>query len=283
MPSTAPCRGSSSASWTDAGAGRGRPCGGAVAGGGVDHHDLVEHAPLAQRHQPLDDRPDGLGALASGEAHRHALAALGRDPLGWEAGVMKGPSVRKALAGGACHRLYYLNSLALDRTIEPWSALLDAGRDDGRLVREANEGPSEGRLTELPGELHPDLLAGLRGAGIERLYSHQAEALQAAWEGPLIVTTGTASGKSLCFNLPTLEVLCRDRRARALYLYPTKALAQDQARALNSLGLRRLRCAIYDGDTPREARAADPPLRQRGAHQPRHAPRGHPPQPRGVG
>jgi DEAD/DEAH box helicase domain-containing protein len=55
--------------------------------------------------------------------------------------------------------------------------------------------------------------------------------------GPTIVTTGTASGKSLCFNLPTLDVLCRDTRARALYLYPTKALAQDQARALNAFGL----------------------------------------------
>ena len=118
--------------------------GGAVAGGRVDHHDLVEHASLAQRHQPLDDRPDGRGALAGGEAHRHAPAALGGDPLGCEARVMKGPSVRKALAGGACHRLYYLNSLALDRTIEPWSALLDAGRSDGRLVREANEGPERG-------------------------------------------------------------------------------------------------------------------------------------------
>ena len=168
---------------------------------------------------------------------------------------MKGPSVRKALAGGPRHRLYYLNSLALDRTIEPWSALLDAGRGDGRLVREANEGPTDARLTELPSELHPDLLAGLRRTGIESLYAHQAQALEAAWEGPVIVTTGTASGKSLCFNLPTLEVLCRDRRARALYLYPTKALAQDQARALNALGLPRLRCAIYDGDTPREARA----------------------------
>ncbi len=71
----------------------------------------------------------------------------------------------------------------------------------------------------------------------------------------MIVTTGTASGKSLCFNLPTLDVLCHDRRARAIYLYPTKALAQDQARALTALGLGDLlRPAIYDGDTPREAR-----------------------------
>src|SRR5437899_6924427 len=60
----------------------------------------------------------------------------------------------------------------------------------------------------------------------------------------------------MCFNLPTLDVLCRDARARALYLYPTKALAQDQARALASFGLtKRVRPAIYDGDTPRETRA----------------------------
>ena len=71
-----------------------------------------------------------------------------------------------------------------------------------------------------------------------------------------MITTGTASGKSMCFNLPTLDVLSRDARARALYLYPTKALAQDQARALSSFGLtKRVRPAIYDGDTPREARA----------------------------
>ena len=69
------------------------------------------------------------------------------------------------------------------------------------------------------------------------------------------MTTGTASGKSLCFNLPSLDILLRDARARALYLYPTKALAQDQARAITALGLgEKVRPAIYDGDTPREAR-----------------------------
>jgi DEAD/DEAH box helicase domain-containing protein len=91
--------------------------------------------------------------------------------------------------------------------------------------------------------------------GIEHLYSHQAQALHAATEGPIMVTTGTASGKSMCFNLPTLHILCEQTRARALYLYPTKALAQDQARALAAFGLtKRVRPAIYDGDTPREAR-----------------------------
>ncbi len=146
--------------------------------------------------------------------------------------------------------------MALDRRIEPWSALLDEARGDGRLVQESTEGPRRARPCAPPSELHPDLLAALGRTGIERLYSHQRDAVHAAWDGPVIVTTGTASGKSLCFNLPTLDVLCRDRRARALYLYPTKALAQDQARALAGLGLgARVRPAIYDGDTPRETRA----------------------------
>ena len=138
---------------------------------------------------------------------------------------------------------------------EPWSSLLQAGREDERLVREATEGPSAAQLVDVPGELHPAVVQALSRAGIERLYAHQREALYAAWAGPTIVTTGTASGKSLCFNLPTLDVLCRDARARALYLYPTKALAQDQARALATFGLvKQVRPAIYDGDTPRAAR-----------------------------
>ncbi len=145
---------------------------------------------------------------------------------------------------------------ALERKLEPWSALLDEGRADERLVREVREGANGAQLVDVPRALHPEVLAALTGLGIERLYSHQAQAIRAATEGPTIVTTGTASGKSLCFNLPTLHILCEQSLARALYLYPTKALAQDQARALNAFGLsRRVRPAIYDGDTPREARA----------------------------
>src|SRR5512132_4662352 len=150
-----------------------------------------------------------------------------------------------------------MGRVAVTRRTEPWSALLDAGRSDDRLVREAYEGARAARVADVPADLHPALRQGLQTAGIERLYTHQAQALESAWEATTIVTTGTASGKSLCFNLPTLEVLCSDAKARALYLYPTKALAQDQARALNAFGLhKQVRPAIYDGDTKREERLA---------------------------
>ncbi|MHB8657095.1 MAG: DEAD/DEAH box helicase [Solirubrobacteraceae bacterium] len=113
----------------------------------------------------------------------------------------------------------------------------------------------------MPEDLNPEVIAALERRGVHTLYSHQAEALPAAFAGPTMVTTGTASGKSLCFQLPTLEVLTSDPSARALYLYPTKALAQDQARALHAFGLtKQIRPAIYDGDTPRQERAA---IRQR--------------------
>jgi DEAD/DEAH box helicase domain-containing protein len=170
--------------------------------------------------------------------------------------MMEGAGLRPTLGGSGRHRLYYLKSLALDRKTEPWSALLDAGLKDGRLVREAREGPGKAHFAAIPPELHLEVRTALERMGIEQLYSHQAQALRAASEGPTIVTTGTASGKSMCFNLPTLHILCGQARARALYLYPTKALAQDQARALTAFGLtKRVRPAIYDGDTPREARA----------------------------
>jgi DEAD/DEAH box helicase domain-containing protein len=147
--------------------------------------------------------------------------------------------------------------MAVTREIAPWAALLELGRADERLVAEAIEPERAARAVPIPEELHPLVQEALPRAGIEALYDHQAQALEAAWAGPTIVTTGTASGKSLCFNLPTLDVLCRDAKARALYLYPTKALAQDQARAINAFGLaKQVRPAIYDGDTPREQRLA---------------------------
>ena len=113
----------------------------------------------------------------------------------------------------------------------------------------------EARFAPLPEELHPRVRAALAALGIESLYGHQAEAWEAAARGEhFVVTTGTASGKTLAFNLPVLDALAREPKRRALYLYPTKALAQDQLRALGSFRLPKLRAAIYDGDTPADRR-----------------------------
>jgi DEAD/DEAH box helicase domain-containing protein len=141
-----------------------------------------------------------------------------------------------------------------------WEPTLGPGREDGRLVSETSEHSRPAKLVELPDSLHPDLAAALRGAGIESLYSHQLQAYETAREGNLILTSGTASGKSLSFNLPVLDGIANDPARRALYLYPTKALAQDQARKLSELGPPGVREAIYDGDTPREER---PSIRRR--------------------
>jgi len=139
---------------------------------------------------------------------------------------------------------------------EAWRAAIDPGRADGRLVAESAEREQEASAAPLPARLHPDLRAALERTGITALYSHQLEALRASEAGHVIVTSGTASGKSLAFNLPVLDALARDRKSRAVYLYPTKALAQDQARKLARLAPAGLGPAIYDGDTPREERAA---------------------------
>jgi len=119
----------------------------------------------------------------------------------------------------------------------------------------AAEPPRAPRLVPFPDGLHPALRAALAAQGIEQLYEHQAQAYAAVRAGRhVIVTTGTASGKTLAFNLPVLDALAADPKSRAIYLYPTKALAQDQARGLGQLAVPRVRPAIYDGDTPQERR-----------------------------
>jgi DEAD/DEAH box helicase domain-containing protein len=120
------------------------------------------------------------------------------------------------------------------------------------LAHLATEPPREARFAELPQELDPRVR---KAVGVDRLYAHQREAWAAAARGEhVLVTTGTASGKTLAFNLPVLDELARRPKSRALYLYPTKALAQDQFRTLSAYRVPRLRPAIYDGDTPVEQR-----------------------------
>lgn len=114
------------------------------------------------------------------------------------------------------------------------------------------------RYAPFPLALDERLQQALRGRGLDQLYTHQAAAVEAAARGQHpVVVTATASGKTLCYNLPVLNTLLRDNRATALYLFPTKALAHDQLTALNDLigdlG-RPISAQAYDGDTPRDKR-----------------------------
>ena len=129
-----------------------------------------------------------------------------------------------------------------------------AGRPQARHVRRLPERP--GHPVPWPDWVPADLRTSLAGRGIDQPWSHQAEAAEFAHAGdPVIVATGTASGKTLALWLPVLSDLLADDSATALYLSPTKALAHDQLRALESLELSGIRAAAYDGDTPAEERA----------------------------
>jgi DEAD/DEAH box helicase domain-containing protein len=135
--------------------------------------------------------------------------------------------------------------------VTAWADLLD----EEEVAYRGLEPARTARVESLPDDLDPRVASSLLGVGVTSLYRHQAEAWEAARRGEnVVVTTGTASGKSLAFNLPVLDAIAREPKTRALYVYPTKALAQDQARALAELRLKGLRPAIYDGDTPPEAR-----------------------------
>ena len=114
-------------------------------------------------------------------------------------------------------------------------------------------------LTSFPSSLDPRIGEALRRRGIAELYSHQARAWELIEKGHhVVVVTPTASGKTLCYNLPALQALVHQPDARVLYLFPTKALAQDQLAELEELArqLPEMRMFTYDGDTPQDARRA---------------------------
>ncbi len=122
----------------------------------------------------------------------------------------------------------------------------------------------EGTYADIPLPVDARLRAALAKRGIERLYSHQAEAFDHIQAGKhVVIVTPTASGKTLCYNLPVMNLLLQDPGARAMYLFPTKALAEDQLHefqaAVDEMGSE-IRAFTYDGDTPGDARKA---IRQR--------------------
>jgi DEAD/DEAH box helicase domain-containing protein len=106
-------------------------------------------------------------------------------------------------------------------------------------------------FAEWPDWAAEPVVTALRGTGVTRPWRHQRDAAELAWTGHnVVLATGTASGKSLAYQLPVLSTLLNDPKATALYLSPTKALGADQLRAVNALGLDGVRAASFDGDTP---------------------------------
>ncbi|MCB9101703.1 MAG: DEAD/DEAH box helicase [Anaerolineales bacterium] len=150
----------------------------------------------------------------------------------------------------------FLNQLKKDRAYQ------------NQLVHVERLGGRGARYASLEKPLLRSLVEAIKAGGAERLYSHQAQAIDAARAGRhVVVATSTASGKTLCYNVPVLEAVAANYQARAIYLFPTKALAQDQLRSLKNLTQRfkaaaennggplpTLRFGTYDGDTPQNSR-----------------------------
>lgn len=130
------------------------------------------------------------------------------------------------------------------------------GRFQSRIIATREVPGRDARYAPLPARLHPALARALASTGVTQLYCHQAEAFDAALAGEhVVVTTGTASGKSLSYLLPVIQAVLDDPSARAILLFPTKALTQDQLRAVLALvdqlgGAHRIEAGVYDGDTP---------------------------------
>ncbi|MBT3192056.1 MAG: DEAD/DEAH box helicase [Verrucomicrobia bacterium] len=142
-------------------------------------------------------------------------------------------------------------------------AFLDEVRADSQyadqIVHVHVEPPRDAEFADFPPQLSSELRAALNTIGIERLYGHQAEALRHAQSGgDVVIATSTASGKTLCYALRLLELLQRDAETRALLVFPTKALCQDQFQSFNRLlsavGLTGYLVGVFDGDTPADLR-----------------------------
>lgn len=120
--------------------------------------------------------------------------------------------------------------------------------------------PEAPTYADWPEALDPRIVSALQARGVDRLYRHQAEAIDSVLSGQhTVVVTPTASGKTLCYNLPVMQRVLEDRAARALYMFPTKALSQDQLAELVELDAKvgaELGVFTYDGDTPSDARRA---------------------------
>jgi DEAD/DEAH box helicase domain-containing protein len=202
----------------------------------------VAEACFNARHEPDSDRLGGTMAASS-------------PGLGGQSAAGQG------LAGSLAVR----PQSTLDIVQDVLSALAGRYRADEVLTAVKHIPAREAQFRPMPSWVRPELAAAYRAKGIDQLYSHQAAAAELAHGGKnFVVVTPTASGKTLCYNLPVLNAVLENPDTRALYIFPTKALAQDQLAELTDLATRLDDCFgvhTYDGDTPSDARKA---IRERG-------------------
>ncbi len=198
----------------------------------------------------------GSAAIYDNRGEKSPERAYSKRPASFNLPVPKQRDICLAVRHGHC-TLVHAAALS-DVVLERWQA--------SRIVKPCytaaeTYGRRYATFAPIPAGLAPSIANALRGRGVEQLYAHQALAFERARAGGhFVVATPTASGKSLCFHLPVLQRMIEDD-ARAIFLYPTKALARDQEAGLRELMMEErewigARAVVYDGDTPGDARRA---------------------------
>jgi DEAD/DEAH box helicase domain-containing protein len=189
-------------------------------------------------------------------ANKKRISAARKTKVGVIGQWLLGREIMAASSNGLASR-----SQSTLETVEEVLAVLSArSRNDDVLTAIKHFPAREAQFRPMQPWVRPELASAYRAKGIERLYSHQAAAAELVRLGKdFVVVTPTASGKTLCYNLPVLNSILENPDTRALYLFPIKALAQDQLAELHDLATRLDDCFgvfTYDGDTPSDARKA---------------------------
>ncbi|KAG0545730.1 hypothetical protein BDA96_02G387400 [Sorghum bicolor] len=197
--------------------------------------------PSRKRRKTCKENGNGSSQMVSSEVNGTAE----KDNISKKSGVAKS-------AATSCHDMHPLEPAEMVEHLKQ-----GLGKEE-QIVHIQEIQSREASFTELPCNLSKAMREALKSIGISRLYSHQSQAIKSSISGRhIVVATSTSSGKSLCYNIPVLESLSQDSMACALYIFPTKALAQDQLRTLLEMKNAShidIDVKIYDGDTPREDR-----------------------------
>ncbi|XP_062187155.1 ATP-dependent helicase hrq1-like [Phragmites australis] len=211
---------------------------------------LVEDMPTCQGSSTGSSRKRRKNCKENGNGSPETLS-YGANGTSEQCNIRKKSGVVKS-AALSCHDMQLLEPAGMVEHLKQ-----GLGKE-GQMVHTEEVPSREASYVELPCHLSEAMREALKSIGISGLYSHQSQAIESSISGKhVVIATSTSSGKSLCYNIPVLESLSQDLMACALYIFPTKALAQDQLRTLlemkNAFHIN-IDVKIYDGDTPREGR-----------------------------